>query len=278
MNSSGVRRRRFGEHLDRLRQQPAVVQELEAVQRDDPNGPSGSARTAARLRRRAPGCRESCSSRCRRPRRRGDSPRPTRPVHSGCRQRRRELPVELLRERVAEVEAAQATLDVRDRYAQCAPDHAPSTVVIVSPWTSTSGFRDPRRARRTAALLQRGAVTRREPAGDVGVHAEVAPARAAREPEVGLPEAELLQEAGNLLDLLTRRREHVAMPRSSSRRSTGASLISSPVVPKTTRITAAARTAAPHSEPVPSRIDRRHRCEDRDLACDLPARSPRRQR
>ena len=39
--------------------------------------------------------------------------------------------------------------------------------------------------------------------------------RAPRPSQVGLPQTELVEEGGNLLDLLAGRREHIACPRSS---------------------------------------------------------------
>ncbi len=96
------------------------------------------------------------------------------------------------------------------------PIEAPSTVVIVSPWTSTSGFPGPTEARGAAAARDRANVrelTRREPAGDVAVRPQVAAAGAAREPEVGLPQPELRRgRRGICCDLLAGRREHVAVP------------------------------------------------------------------
>src|SRR4029078_10998612 len=52
---------------------------------------------------------------------------------------------------------------------------------------------------------------RREPARDVGGDAQVATAGSARQPQVRLPEPELLEKTGDLLDLLAGRGEDVGM-------------------------------------------------------------------
>ena len=73
----------------------------------------------------------------------------------------------------------------------------------------------PRRS--VQSLLQRTpaaqirAKNRCEPTGNVAGHPQVAIPRAAAEPDVGLPETELLQERRNLLDLLAGRREQVVV-------------------------------------------------------------------
>ena len=89
----------------------------------------------------------------------------------------------------------------------------PSTVVIVSPWTSTSGRPGPslsvRRSDRRARANER--LTRLSQPGMSRVRAQVAPPGAAGEPEIGLAEPELLEEGRDLLHLLTGGRQHVAM-------------------------------------------------------------------
>ena len=171
------------------------------------------------------------------------------------------------------------------------PMEAPSTVVIVSPWTRTSGFPGPDRSARRSRPRDRAndRRTRREPARDVAIRPEVAPAGAAAEPEVGLPQPELLEESqGSAGPAGRSSRAGSGVRASSSRRSTGASLISSPVVPKTTRITErrsrgdAARARAQRPATSPRRARRRRRARaprtTRSRTATCPRRPPRRPR
>ena len=117
------------------------------MQGDDAERLRDAVRKRGRSRRRARGCRGSCSSPCRRrhPAEVRRRPWPRRVVDAG--EPRRHPAIELLRERVPQVVAAQPGLDVRDgRRGAARPIAAPSTVVIVSPWTSTSGLPGPARA------------------------------------------------------------------------------------------------------------------------------------
>jgi hypothetical protein len=112
-----------------------------------------------------------------------------------------------------QVEAAQAALDVRDGHSQGAPhrraEHRRHRVAVNE---------DERPAGPGAQRLpERPPVARErprhapEPARDVGVRAQVAPTGSAREPDVGLAEAELVEKRRDLLHLLPGRREQVAV-------------------------------------------------------------------
>ena len=207
--------RRLGKHLERLAERPPLVQELEAMQRDDAEA---AVRRKLGLATVLVDEREAVADRVRArvddlaapevPRR----PCPRRVVDP--REPRRRSPVQLLRERVAKVVAPQPGLDVRDRNAERAThrraEHRGHRVAVNED-EGTSGSR--RRASAAAPLVAgERAGDLCEPARDVAVRPEVPAARAPREPDVRLTEPELLEECRNLLDLLSGRREEVPVP------------------------------------------------------------------
>jgi hypothetical protein len=114
-----------GEHLDRLRQEPPVVEELEAVQRDDaerlPRERDRRLLFGHELEAVANGVRAGVDDLAAAQVRRG--PRARRIVDPA--QGGRKLAVELLGKGMADVVAAQAALDVRHGRAQRAAHHAP---------------------------------------------------------------------------------------------------------------------------------------------------------
>src|SRR5439155_13409524 len=110
--------------LDGLRHQLAVVEQLETVYRDDAEGLFRQVERRALLRNQI----EAVANRVR-PRvhdlpctQVGRCPSARRVVNAA--ESRRDLAVELLRERMTQVVAPEAALDMRDRRAERAADHA----------------------------------------------------------------------------------------------------------------------------------------------------------
>ena len=171
------------------------------------------------------------------------------------------------------------------------PMVAPSTVVIVSPCTRTSGRPAPRaadaevprsradeRAHRLAAHPGMSELTRRS-----------RPRAPAREPEIGLAETELLEERRDLLHLLARRREQVGMTALVEAEQHGRQLDQLARRAEDDEDHSARDPARASSEaratcrvPCPSGVERRHGRERRDLAtrsaCVQPVRRGRRGR
>ena len=103
-------------------------------------------------------------------------------------ERCRNLSVDLLGERMAEVVAAEAAFDVRNRRAQRPADHAAEHRrhrVPVDEDERAAGT-VAQRSPYSPAFAQPGARYSRQPARDVGAHAQVAPPCATPEPDIGL--------------------------------------------------------------------------------------------
>src|SRR5258705_6463456 len=104
---------------------------------------------------------------------------------------------------MAHVEAAEPALDVRNRGwkrspDQCAEHRRHGVAVEEDQRLSGAGLQG---APQHSAPAQIGIDDSREPPRYVRVEAEVAATRSAREPMVGLPQTELVQEGRNLVDL-----------------------------------------------------------------------------
>ena len=112
-----------------------------------------------------------------------------------------------------QVVAAQPGLDVRHGNAERAPhggaEHRRHRVAVDED-ERLAGARQELPAEPPARPRERPA-HRREPARDVSIRPQVASSGPAREPEIGLPQPELLEKARDLLDLLAGGREHVAV-------------------------------------------------------------------
>ena len=213
-----------------------------------PNGSSGSANgrladsgTSSRLSRIVFEPVSTTSPRCR------FAGRPAARARSGsARARDASSPVELLGKRVAQVVAAEAALDVRDRHAERAAhqraEHGRHRVAVDEHERLAGAAAQARRRRARSAREPRRA-TGREPAGDVRVRrAGRGRSRRAPSQRSGCRRPNWSSKRRDLLHLLAGRREDVAADRARrARTARGASLISSPVVPKTTRIIVAAR-------------------------------------
>ena len=182
-----------------------------------PNGSLRQREGQDRRTARARGCRGSCSSPCRRSRRREDSTRPMHPARSGS------STSDVASFRFSSSGKGWRRSKLRRPPSMCAtgrrsvrPIVAPSTVVMVSPWTSTSGLSGAGRSACGAACRAGDAVgpddSSRASPGCPQLTRRSRPPAPRAEPEVGLPQPELVQEARDLLDLLPGRREHVAMP------------------------------------------------------------------
>ena len=185
-----------------------VAEQLVAVDADDPVRPVDPVEPELNRRRERDGVADRVAARV--------DHGPAVEVRRGRRTRRvvdlREpgdrAPVQLLRERVEEVEGANARLDVRDRHAQRAAhqraEDGRHRVAVDEHERPLSEA-----AAQPAPLPRERPSDAGEPAGNVGVPHQVAPARAAAEPEVGLWKTEQVEERRDLLDLLAGRRVEV---------------------------------------------------------------------
>ena len=276
MKSSGVRRRRVREHLDRLREQPAGCSGARS-------GGARRCRTDVRQRR-ADGrlVGHELEAVADRVRARVDDVAATQ-VRGGpgtgrvvdAAERRRELSVELLGKRMTQVVAAQTAFDVRDRRAQRAADQAArARSSSCRRERGRAGVPGPRAARAARSVVRapRARAPWRPSRGMSEFTRRSRPRAPAREPEVGLPQAELLQERGDLLHLLPGRREHVGMTALVEAKQHRRELdqLARRAEDDEDHRAVPPRSSSKAPRHIPSamsdRVERRHGCEDCDLA------------